>query len=680
MSKKAQRQTEIKPDYVETQFSLGMVYSLKGEDEESAECFKRCLEQQPEFHDAFYNLGIIYQKQNNLQEAISCYKNAIQLRPDFGQSYFSLGSIYHKQGSLDRAIFCFKKAIELENDFFIAYNSMGIVYQKMKYFEKAMSCYKKSLAIKLDYEPAYVNMGNLYFDINMYGKAIECYDHALGINPGNALTHFNMANTLEAMGKKGKAKEKYRRALDLKADMEKACARLVERLQHDCEWGELEHLSEKLDCMTKNAIKRGDMPMETPFLNISRHIDSELNYFVSRLWSSTDDRNIQKEFKKISLSRRKKEKRKIRLGYISNNYRNHPNAQLTLGLFEKHNREDFDVFCYSYGKNDGSFYRKNVERTCDKFVDLKNYNDIEASKRINQDEVDILIDLVGQTEGSRKAICAFRPAPVQVRYLGMAGTTGSDNFDYIITDRIVTPENQAEYYSEKFVYMPHCYQVNSEKQERMDMKVSREDIGLPEKSIVFCCFSTSYKIDPTMFGAWMNILKQIPDSVLWLLKQGDAVERNLKKEADDRGVNEKRLIFSSKLPIEEHLIRLKLADLAFDTRIVNGAATTSDALWADVPVLTLQGRHFASRMSSSIISAVGLQDLVTVSLRGYEEKAVFLASDRDRLNQIKDKLHENKKIMPLFDTGMFVRDIETRYKLIFEKYCQGKESAQISIY
>ena len=679
MSKKAQKPTEIKPDYVEAQFRLGMVYSLKGEDEEAAECFKKCLELQPEFHDALYNLGVIYQKQNNLQEAISCYKNAIQLRSDFEKSYFSLGSIYEKQGIQDRAIYCFKKAIELKPDFFIAYNSMGIVYQKMKRFEKAMSCYRSALAIKPDYEAAYVNMGNLYFDLNLCNKAIENYDCSLKINPDNAFTHFNMANSLCAMGKKSEAKEKYRTALDLNPDMEKACAGLVERMQHDCEWGGLEQLSEKLDNMTKNAINRGVMPMENPFLNISRHDDPELNHAVAGFWSRKDNRKSFKVQRNDSDSYENRKKRKIRLGYISNNYRNHPNAQLTIDMFEKHDPKDFDVFCYSYGKNDGSAYRKKIERTCDQFLDLKNHNDIEAAKKIYQDEVDILIDLVGQTEGNRMGICSARPAPVQVRYLGMAGTTGADFFDYIITDQTVTPENQGKYYSEKFVYMPHCYQVNSEKQERMDMKVSRGDIGLPEKSIVFCCFSTSYKIDPIMFGVWMNILKQIPESVLWLLKQGDDVERNLKKEAGDRGINEKRLIFSFKLPIEEHLIRLKLADLALDTRIVNGAATTSDALWAGVPVVTLQGNHFASRMSSSILSAVGAQELVTENLIAYEEKAVFLVSDRDRLNQIKEKLRENKKIMPLFDTTRFVRDIETGYKMMFEKYWQGKSPVHIRI-
>ena len=670
---------EIDSDYVDAYFKLGRLYYMEGKFKESTECFKKCIQLKPEYHDAYFKLGFVFHKQGLLPDALSYYQKAIKLQPGTAQSYLSLGSVFQQQGHLEKAVYCYKKAIKLNPDFASAYNNMGVALQKLSRFNQAISCYKKTLIIKSDYAPAYVNMGNLYFDINMYGKAVESYDSALEINPNNASTLFNMGNTLEVIGKETEAKKRYKRALELRPEMEKACARLLALLQHDCEWGEFEHLSNTLDRMTYNAIKRGYKPMETAFLNISRHINPELNFIVARLWGNTKDRHIRKEVETLSHSRRKKEKGKIKLGYLSNNYRNHPNAQLTVDLFKKHKREDFDVFCYSYGKNDGSSYRKNIEGTCDKFIDLKNHDNFEASKRIYQDEVDILIDLIGQTDGSRMGICAFRPAPIQVRYLGMAGTTGVDYFDYIITDRIVTPETDAGFYSETFVFMPHCYQVNSTRVARSHKAFTRQNVGLPEESFVFCCFNSSYKIDPIVFDVWMNILKRVSRGILWLMKGSDQVESNLILEAEKRGVSRDRLFFTDKLPIQDHLARLQLADLALDTRIVTGAATTSDALWAGIPVVTMTGGHFASRMSSSILSALELQDLVVDNLKAYEDLAVNLSMNPGALMVIRNKLKENSKIMPLFDTDRFVGNIETAYKNMYQNYIAGNDPVLIHV-
>jgi protein O-GlcNAc transferase len=370
---------------------------------------------------------------------------------------------------------------------------------------------------------------------------------------------------------------------------------------------------------------------------------------------------------------------RITVGYLSNNFKNHPTAHLIQGMFRHHNREKFKVFCYSYGEDDQSSYRKKIKTECDQFIDLRMLSHAEAVRRIYDDRVDILIDLVGHMKANRLCIPALRPAPVQVRWLGLAGTTGADFIDYIITDPVVTPEEHTPFYSENFVYMPYCYQINDNTQAIPENGLKRTDFGLPAERFVFCSFSTRYKFDPVMFNTWMKILKKVPGSVLWVLGGSKTAEKNLTQAAESRGVNCNRLVFAEKIPRDQHLARLRLADLALDTRIVNGAITTSDALWSGVPVITLQGRHFASRMSSSILSAAGLPELVAHSLDDFETLAVRLAGESDELSVIRQKLAQNRFTIPLFDTPGFVRNLEIAFKKMWGIYVSGDSPRPIKV-
>ena len=372
-------------------------------------------------------------------------------------------------------------------------------------------------------------------------------------------------------------------------------------------------------------------------------------------------------------------KSKIVIGYLSNDFRYHATAHLMLSLFGLHNRDEFEIYCYSYGKDDRSYYRSRIQHDCDKFVDISSFGHDAAAGCIYKDKVDILVDLKGYTEGTRLSICALRPAPVQVSYLGFPGTTGADFFDYIITDKIVTPEEHAPYYSEKFAYLPHCYQVNDHTQLIANKDWKKGDFGFPEDSFVFCSFNGPYKIDPVMFDVWMEILRKVPDSILWLLSGNNIAEKNLRREAEARGIQSERLVFADMLPKDEHLSRLRFADLALDTRIVTGHTTTSDALWAGVPVITLQGGHFASRVSSSVLSAIGLPELITHSLEEYEALAVQLARNPAQLQEIRQRLAENRLSAPLFDTPRFVRNLESAYKEMWNIFSAGETPRQIAV-
>jgi protein O-GlcNAc transferase len=431
--------------------------------------------------------------------------------------------------------------------------------------------------------------------------------------------------------------------------------------------------------LLRKALSVGKKPAEPPFFNIIRHDDLPLNFAIAESWSRDIARAVSSFKVAFSFDSRRTGKTKIVIGYLSNDFRNHATAHLMLSLFGLHNRDEFKIFCYSYGKDDGSYYRTRIQCDCDKFVDISNLSYEAAARCIYEDQVDILVDLKGYTMDNRLEICALRPAPIQVTYLGFPGTIGADFIDYLITDKIVTPKNHATYYSEKFVYMPHCYQVNDHTQRISNKGWGKIAFGLPENSFIFASFNQSYKIDPIMFDVWMRILKQVPKGILWLVFESKLAENNLRREAEARGVQAERLIFAEKMPKDEHLARLRFADLALDTRIINGHTTTSDALWAGVPVITLQGNHFASRVSSSILSAIELPELITHSLDEYEALAVRLARNPVGLQKIRQKIAKNRLLAPLFDTPRFVRNLETAYKEMWKIFLAGEAPRKIEV-
>jgi predicted O-linked N-acetylglucosamine transferase (SPINDLY family) len=349
---------------------------------------------------------------------------------------------------------------------------------------------------------------------------------------------------------------------------------------------------------------------------------------------------------------------KIRLGYLSADFCNHAMAHPVAALIEHHDRQRFEIIAYSYGPDDGSPMRRRLAQACDRFTDIRSMPAIEAAKLIQADGIDILIDLAGYTTGARTEILAFRPAPVQVNFLGYPGTMGAGFIDYIIADPVCIPLGEDVYFSETVVRLADCYQPNDRRREIAETP-SREACGLPARGVVFCCFNNIYKIAPEMFAVWMRLLEQVPDSVLWLLDGNTAARQNLRREA---GGAADRLIFAPRQPMPDHLARHRLADLFLDTLPYNAHTTASDALWAGLPVLTCRGKTFAGRVAASLLTAVGLPELIASSLADYEALALGLAREPARLAAVRDKLAANRHTAPLFDSVRFARAIETAYR------------------
>ena len=358
--------------------------------------------------------------------------------------------------------------------------------------------------------------------------------------------------------------------------------------------------------------------------------------------------------------------RKIRVAYCSSDFCIHPVAMLTVELLELHNRDGFEIYGYCWTNQGNSAIRQRVIDAVDHFQSIINLSDEEAATLIRSHEIDILIDLHGQTLGARPNLLAFHPAPIQITYLGLPATTGLPSIDYVIADRFLIPEEYSQFYSEKPLYMPDVYQV-SDRQRVSAAPLNKSDYNLPEQGFIFCSFNNNYKYTPEVFDCWMAILDRVPDSVLWLLADNPWAMMHLKQEAKQRGIKETRLIFANRVSTEQYLARYAVADLFLDTFPFNAGTTANDALWMGLPVLTLCGRSFASRMAGALLNAAELPELITYDLKSYENKAVEIASNPNQLNKIKVHLHEIRDHGVLFDTPRFVKNLELHFKTLISQ-------------
>ncbi|HEY4338506.1 MAG TPA: hypothetical protein VGM97_01000, partial [Steroidobacteraceae bacterium] len=370
--------------------------------------------------------------------------------------------------------------------------------------------------------------------------------------------------------------------------------------------------------------------------------------------------------------------KKIRIGYFSCDFRSHPVSLLAANLFERHDRSRFEVTAFSFGPDTKDQMRKRLERGFDRFIDVRGMPDREIVRLARGMELDIAVDLAGFTKGSRPNLFALRVAPLQVSYLGYLGTMGAGYMDYLIADEIIMPGELRRHYAEKIVYLP-SYQANDSGQLVSDRKNCREELGLPRNGFVFCCVNATYKILPATFDSWMRILRQVKDSVLFLISENATVQRNLRREAWRRGVSEDRLVFGRRLPHPEYLARFCRVDLFLDTLPYNAGTTASDALRAGLPVLTRMGESFAARIAASLLHAIGLPELATTSEEQYETTAVTLAREPTQLAALKDRLCRNRSSMPLFDTAQFTTHLERAYAQMYERYCADLDPDDIRI-
>ena len=605
--------------------------------------------------------GSVLAELKRYDEALSYVENALRTNPRYAEAYLNKGNVLRELKKFDDSIVAYKQALAINPNINDAHLGSGNVFRALKRYDAAFAAYDNALALRPDLAGAWVGRGNIFFELKRYDEALAAYDKALTLEPDLADVWLGRGNLLAELKRYGDAFRAYDKAFSLKPELVGAEGSRFSAKMHLCDWSNFDTECDHLIASVKDG-KSSATPFT--FLAIPSSPDDQLQ--CAKLW-------IAEKFpsqKPIWRGERYKHDR-IRVAYVSSDFREHAVSYLTAGMFEHHNKSRFDVTAISLGPNDNSEMLQRLNASFERFIDAKTYSNDQIANLVTSSEVDILVDLMGFTLDSRTGIFARRVAPIQVNYLGYLGTMGAEYIDYIIADRIVIPESQYDFYAEKIVYLPNSFQPTDRQRRISDKRFTRAEVGLPQEGFVFCCFNACYKITPDVYDIWMRILKQVHGSVLWLVAEGPIVERNLKNEAAARGVSGERLIFAQRVPLPEHQARLQLADLFLDTLPYNAGATASDMLWSGLPVLTRMGDTFVGRMAASLLNAIHLPELIAPTPEAYEQIAIDLATHPEKLAAVKNRLAENRLTTPLFDTKLFTKHIEAAYSAMYERHHAG---------
>ena len=625
----------------------GVLLKNVGQLEEAEILYRKAIKIKPNFAKAHSNLGNILRDLGKLKEAEFSYRKAIELKPDFAKAHSNLGNISRDLGNLQEAELSTRKAIELNPNFAMAHSNLGNILRDLGNLQEAELSTRKSIELNPNFAMAHLNLGNILRDLGNLQEAELSIRKAIELNPDFAIAHSNLGNILKSLGKFYDAINHFQKAIKLENELSIAKIGLIETKGQICDWSDQENQSIWLDKLGIKGSAINPMGLFYHEDNPLKQLKIAKKYHIER-------------YSKISKPLANFKNKKIRIGYFSADFRAHPMMLLIGSMFKLHDKSKFQIYLYSFVKKEDSYTKMARDSGCI-FRDIKELNDIEAVELARSDQLDIAIDRMGYCLGNRMNIFAYRVAPIQIHYLAYPGTLGGDNIDYLIADKIIIPKGYEKFYHEKIIRMPNCYQCNDDKKEICNEPISRKDFNLPEKGFVFTCFNANKKITPKEFNIWMRLLKKIKGSVLWLYQSNQDSKKNLTYEAKKRNVDPKRVIFSKNLPQEKHLARLTLADLALDTFNYNGHTTTSDALRVGLPVLTKIGESFAARVSASIITSMGIPELITNTEEQYEEKALYIARNPDELIRLKSKLAKLRKISPLYNSELFTRDLEDKF-------------------
>jgi predicted O-linked N-acetylglucosamine transferase (SPINDLY family) len=685
------------PRHFEALHALGILRYQTGQLAEAERLIGEAVLVNPRAADALYNRGSLLLKLNRREEALSCFDRALAIRPDYVEALGNRGAALMALGRAAEGLADLDRLVSLRPNLPEAWSNRGGALVALERYEDAHASYGRALALRPDYPEARKNRGAIAFRLKHYADALADADAAISFNARNADAWEQRADSLAELNRKDEALASYERLLALKPDSvdalynrannlmalrraEEAARDYAQVLRLDpdyhyaagnlvfaklciCDWHDFEEETQRV----AEGLRAG-RSVSPPFQALVLSPGEAGAAIAARLWS---EHGFPAAKSPLWQGERYAHER-IRVAYVSANFHDHAVARLMAGVFEHHERARFETNAISFGPDDGGVLRARLAHAFDRFIDVQSEGAEAIARMLREMEIDIAVDLMGFTENSRPGIFAHRAAPVQVTYLGYPGTRGADYLDYLIADAIVAPPEQAAHYAEKLVHLPHSYLPADDCRAIGERVPSRIEAGLPAEGFVFCCFNNVYKITPSIFGIWMRLLREVEKSVLWLSQADASAVRNLKREAEARGVAPDRLVFANFVKSDaEHLARLKLADLFLDTLPYNAHATASDALWAGVPVLTAPGVGFPGRVAASLLRALGMDELIAPSLDPYAALALQLARDPAALGRIKMKLAQHRTTHPLFDTVRFTRDLERAYVAMWERAQRG---------
>ncbi|HXW26912.1 MAG TPA: tetratricopeptide repeat protein [Xanthobacteraceae bacterium] len=721
-----------KPDFVDAHLQRGVALALVGRHQEALASYDKALEIAPAHADALNNRGNTLRKLARHDEALESFDRAIRIAPnhvaalssraaalsDLGRHDAALascdsalavdprsvdalnvrGSVLMNLGRHEEALTNFDTALAAKPDHVGALNNRGIALGRLDRHEQALASFERALAIKPDDVDALNNRGNALFSLMRNDEALASYDSALLAAPGHVDARCNRGHVLVELGRHAEALATYDAVLATRPDHVDAVYRrgvLLRRLQRfeeaiDCyrralalDPGHPDAFSGLVLCLLLAGDRAEIAALSDEIAARAAAGTSPLEPFILLAIDSTPAQQLACARNYVRLKgltrtaapavRRREHAGKLRLAYLSADFRRHPVAYLIAHLFRLHDRSRFEVIGISFGRDDRSEMRARIAKSFDQFHDVAARTDRQVAELVRELGIDIAVDLMGHTEDSRLGVLADRPAPVQLTYLGYPSTTGADFIDYVIADPVVLPFDQQPFYTEKIVHLPECYLVNDATKAIAPRTPSRREAGLPDAGVVFCCFNHSYKIAPPTFAVWMRLLSRVPGGVLWLSRTSEVAARNLRRSAAAHGIDPERVIFAPRVErMEDHLARFRLADLFLDTLPYNGHTTASDALWAGVPVVTCAGVAFAGRVAASLLKAIGAPELVTHDLADYEALALALATDSSARDAVRRKVADHRASHPLFDTDRTRRHLESAYTTMWDIYRRGE--------
>ncbi|TVU36063.1 hypothetical protein EJB05_17976 [Eragrostis curvula] len=667
--------------------NLGDTYYERGQLDLAILSYRHAITCSPSYVEAYNNLGNVLKESGRNDEAIGCYQTCLALQPNHPQALTNLGNVYMEMSMMDMAVSHFMKAVTVTTGLSAPYNNLAIIYKQQGNYANAIACYNEVLRVDPLAADSLVNRGNTLKEAGRVNEAIQDYFRAATIRPTMAEAHANLAYAYKDTGLMEAAIISFKQALQLRPDFPQVTCNLLHSLQCVCDWDDRDAKFAEVEGIIKQQIKACDfhtfmslLPSVQPFHAMAFPIDPTLALEISKKYAEHYSL-IASRFRlpvfahpaRVPIMTDARTSR-LRIGYVSSDFGNHPLSHLMGSVFGMHNKDTVEVFCYALSRDDGTEWRQRIKGEAEHFIDVSMMSSDMIAKTINEDKIQILINLNGYTKGARNEIFAMQPAPIQVSYMGFPATTGASYIDYLITDEFVSPLEYSHIYSENLVHLPHCYFVNDYKQKNQDVLYAvcphkRADYGLPEDKFIFACFNQLYKMDPDIFNTWCNILNRVPNSALWLLRFPAAGEMRLRSYAISKGVRADQIIFTEVAAKNEHIKRSALADLFLDTPLCNGHTTGTDVLWAGLPMVTLPLEKMATRVAGSLCLATGVgEEMIVNSLKEYEERAVFLANNPSKLQALRSRLKAVRMTCPLFDTARWVRNLERAYFKMWHLY------------
>ena len=659
----------IKPTYAEVYYNLGVTFQELNQLNAAVYNYEKALIIKPDYANACNNLGVIFNKLNQNDDAVKILKKALAIKPDFADASNNLGIALKNLGQVDAAVKSYKKALAIKPNYAEAHNNLGNALKNLGQLDIAIKCYEKAFTIKPNYAEAHNNLGITFKQLGQLNSAVKCHEKALTIKPNYAEAYYNRGNALIGLKRLDEALANYERAIVLKPDIDFILGDLLHLRMGLCIWDDLPRQLDEL----KNKINKNEK-VSHPFPILTLIDDPQIQRKTAEIY-------VNHKFPKNNVLPAigiYPKHSKIRIGYFSADFREHPVSSLTAELYEMHDRNQFEIHAFSFGPDTKDEMNLRIKAGVDHFHEVRMMSHKDVAMLSRSLEIDIAIDLGGYTQNARTEIFALSAAPIQISYIGYLGTMGANCYDYLLAGQGMIPQKNQKFFTEKIVYLP-SYQVNDSKELPPEITFTRKELGLPEKGFVFCCFNNSFKYTPATFDSWGRILKEVDGSVLLIYADNDKSKINLTNEIILRGIQPNRIIFGKRLSKLEYLARYKVADLFLDTLPYNAGTTCSDALKMGLPVLTCLGNSLVSRMGASLLNAVNLPELITSSEKEYETLAVELGNDPEKLKLIKEKLASNLSTAPLYDTPLFTKNLESAFTQMYERYQQGLEPNHIYV-